>query len=192
MDDVFDMLEADHRRVEQMLEQLTDSEQGPERERLVEQLGSSLELHMRFEEDSLYPLLASVDGEMAQEADNEHRLAREGLSQMRELVSQPGFGAAVEMVTAGISHHVEEEEGDAFPKLRESTDDSKIGDLTTTLQQMKSAAGLADGEADEEADEDLEDATKEELLSRAQEAGIEGRSQMTKDELRDALGESSA
>jgi hemerythrin superfamily protein len=179
MSDVFTMLETDHRSVESLLDELAESEQGREREALVVVLTQALQLHMRFEEAEIYPLLGKVDGEMAEEAEIEHGLARDGLSKMTELVAAPGFGAAVEMVKAGISHHVEEEEHDAFPKLRESCDDATLQQLARTLVQRKAEAGTLG--------DDLAAASKETLLEMAGENGIEGRSSMTKAQLVDAL-----
>ena len=82
------------------------------------------------------------------------------------MIGQPGFGATVEMVKAGISHHVEEEENEAFPKLRE----------TLGLVGVELAGSV--------------EPTKEELYEKAQEAGVEGRSSMSKDELAEAVNES--
>jgi hemerythrin-like domain-containing protein len=179
--DVFSMLEKDHRRVERMLAQLSQSEEGPEREQTVQQLGEALELHMAFEESHVYPLVpASVDDETAEEAQVEHGLARDGLTKLREMTSAPGFGAVVDMVTAGIGHHVREEEGEVFPALRKELDDDRRQELAANLQQMREQAGM-------DSSSDLEDATKEELLEAAREAGIDGRSSMSKDQLRAAL-----
>jgi iron-sulfur cluster repair protein YtfE (RIC family) len=177
--DVFTMLETDHRNVESLLDELANSEAGPEREALVVKMTQALQLHMQFEEDEIYPLLQRVDGEMEEEAEVEHRLARDGLAKMTELVAAPGFGAAVEMVKAGIHHHVEEEEHEAFPALRTSCDDATVDRLGQALLQRKAAAGtLAD---------DLQAATKDVLVQMAEELGIDGRSSMTKAQLVDAL-----
>jgi len=88
------------------------------------------------------------------------------------LIGQPGFGAAVAMVQAGVEHHVEEEENEAFPKLRESFSGSSGG----------SAGGSSSGDSS-----GASGATKEELYEKAKEAGIEGRSSMSKDELEQAV-----
>jgi len=45
-----------------------------------------------------------LDHETAEEAEIEHGLAREGITKLNELVSAPGFGAAVEMLKGGIGH----------------------------------------------------------------------------------------
>jgi hemerythrin superfamily protein len=179
MPDVFTMLETDHRRVEALLAEIEETEEGPEREALVGTLTRALQLHMQFEESEVYPLLERLDEEMEEEAEVEHQLARDGLTKMTELVAAPGFGAAVDMVKAGISHHVEEEEQEAFPKLRSACDDATVEQLAQVLLQRKAEAGtLAD---------DLEAATKDVLSEIAGQFGVEGRSSMTKAQLIEAI-----
>src|SRR3954470_8075953 len=116
MADVFTILETDHRNVERTLELLAGSEPGPERDTAVAGLVACLTLHMQFEESKIYPLLQQVDAEMEQEAETEHDQARDALINVQQLVSEPGFRAAVETLKRGISHHVQEEETEAFPK----------------------------------------------------------------------------
>jgi hemerythrin superfamily protein len=176
MADPFSMLEADHRQVEDFLSALEDSEEGPEREQLVAQLTEALQLHMQFEESSIYPLVVELlDEESAEEAEIEHQLARDGVVKLSELVSAPGFGAAVAMVQAGIQHHVEEEEGDMFPDLRQQVDDARQSNLLRQLVAAKQQAGLLTTS--------LERASKDDLLALAEGLGLEVKSSMTKDEL---------
>lgn len=157
---VLDELESQHRAAEQLLKRLERAEEPDEQRPLVDELLAAMARHMEIEESEVYPELAKLDGEMAEEAEIEHSLARKGLQQLDEMVGKPGFGAAVAMVRAGIAHHVEEEEQEAFPKMR-----SELG-----------ATSGATG-----------DATRDELYEQAKEAGIEGRSHMTKDQLAAAL-----
>ena len=122
--DVLDHLTEEHRKVERLLDQLADSDEGAEREELISELESSLGTHMEVEERFVYPIVTDVLGaEDKHEGVNEHDLARDGLVKLRELQDEPGFGAAVDMLKAGIGHHVEEEERDMFPKLRQDATD---------------------------------------------------------------------
>src|SRR5688500_8297565 len=93
-------LESQHRDAEDLLAQLTNASESSEQQPLVDQLVSALEEHMAIEEGQVYPELERIDGELAEEANVEHGLAREGLSKLQSMVGQPGFGAAVEMVKA--------------------------------------------------------------------------------------------
>jgi len=177
--DVLEHLIEEHRKVEELLNTLANSEEGPERQQALGELESSLGTHMAVEERFVYPIVVDVVGEEDEQgAENEHGLAREGLKQMRQLVDQPGFGAAVEMVKAGIGHHVEEEEQEIFPKLRSEAADrvAALGEPDELETQVKSG-GSSDG-----------DPTKAELYDKAKGAGVEGRSTMSKDELADAVG----
>ena len=179
MGDVLSMLETDHRVVERLLEALSASEPGPEREQLVQQLDSSLQLHMQFEEAELYPLLSELDAEAEEEAENEHTLARDGLTKLRELVAEPGFAAVVDMLKGGISHHVADEEKEAFPTLRANVDGDQLEQLSTRLLAAKRDANVLEAE--------LGQLTKEQLLDAARQANVDGRSTMSADELRDAI-----
>jgi hemerythrin-like domain-containing protein len=128
------MLQADHRRVEALFARIgTTSEE--QRAALVRQLLAALRVHMELEETEIYPLLRNeVDADLAEEAEVEHQLARDGLAQLEELTpDEPGFDAALTMVMAGIEHHVVEEEGEAFPRLVAQLGVDRLADLATRL-----------------------------------------------------------
>ena len=119
MNDPASMLKADHRAAKKLLSSLADSEEGAEREEMANELNTALTLHMEIEERIVYPAVRRYVGEDdEEEAEIEHGLAREGLKKMMSMMAVPGFGAAVEMLKGGISHHVEEEETEIFPELK--------------------------------------------------------------------------
>ena len=141
MNDPFALLKADHREAAAMLKQLSESRPGATRDRTVAKLDAALRLHMRIEEKLLYPLVAADLGdEPAEEANNEHVLARAGLATLAKYEAEPGFGAAVAMLTAGIKHHVKEEETEMFPKMKRELDVTTIsglGDAIVAAKQTK-------------------------------------------------------
>jgi hemerythrin superfamily protein len=150
-------LEMQHRQVEELFEKLSSADDEKQQRTLVEQLVQMLDQHMQLEETEVYPEVSSVDQELEEEAEIEHDLGREGIAKLQAMIGMPGFGAAVAMLEAGIAHHVEEEEGEVFPKLRE-------------------ALGMP-----------AADVSKKDLYEQARAAGIEGRSSMSKEELAAAL-----
>src|SRR6478672_2414251 len=100
MPDPIAMLKEDHKEAKKLLKQLADSKPGPRRDGWVKKLDAELTLHMKIEETIIYPLVAECVGEEeAKEANVEHGLARDGLAKLRELDDEPGFGAAVAMLT---------------------------------------------------------------------------------------------
>jgi hemerythrin-like domain-containing protein len=132
VNDPIAMLKRDHREASAMLKELADSKPGAARRATTEKVSAALALHMQIEERLVYPFVAKrVGRDEEQEAETEHTLARDGLAKMNELVDEGGFGAAVAMVTAGIKHHVKEEETEVFPKLKaqlERDELAKLGD----------------------------------------------------------------
>jgi iron-sulfur cluster repair protein YtfE (RIC family) len=143
MPDPVVLLKQDHKEAKALLKQLESSKPGRRREATVAKLDEALRLHMQIEEDLVYPLVAEFVGrEDAEEANVEHSLAREGLQKLSELGNEPGFGAAVAMLTAGISHHVKEEEHEIFPELKRSLDHRQLlelGDAVTAAKHSKGA-----------------------------------------------------
>ena len=143
MNDPMRILKADHREVEQLLTKLAETDEGSERESMLAEVEMKLTAHMDMEESLVYPVLKDkVGSEDEEEAEVEHGLAREGLQKMRGMVEAPGFGAAVEMLKGGITHHVQEEEGELLPELKEASTRDEWLALGDALAQAKESAGL--------------------------------------------------
>lgn len=169
--DLLDHLMKEHREAEDLIAKLEESDPGQRRKELVDELAHALHVHMEVEEQFLYPIVVEVIGqEEADEGNNEHDLAREGVEKLYELIDEPGFAAALDMVKAGIDHHVEDEEDGMFPELRQKAADRLAGLEPEKLEEMI-------------------DLTKDQMYRQAKEAGIEGRSDMTRDELARAIAE---
>lgn len=139
MNDPVALLKKDHRDAEAILKMLADSKPGARRRAAVKKLDTALQLHMEIEEKFVYPVVERVIGdEEAEEANIEHGLARDGLAELTKLVDKPGFGAAVAMLTAGIKHHVKEEERELFPELKRKLDRASLAELGDEVKAAKS------------------------------------------------------
>ena len=142
MNDPMTILRADHREVKSMLKTLAESEQGTERDALCRKVTDALTLHMRIEEELVYPLILEHIGEEEdEEAVTEHGLAREALTKLNSMTAKPGFGAVVEMLAGGINHHVEEEEAELLPELKSELDRAEWLELGDKIAAAKDAAG---------------------------------------------------
>jgi iron-sulfur cluster repair protein YtfE (RIC family) len=118
--DVLDHLTEEHRKVEGMLAVLAESKPGDDREQTVTELEDALRTHMLVEERYVYPIVKQdVGTEEFVGAANEHELTRSGLAALRNLIDEPGFGGALEALAGGLHHHVDEEENQIFPALRQ-------------------------------------------------------------------------
>ena len=183
MPNVIDVLTQQHREAEQMLTQLKGT--GGENVTLLETAGQDLRIHMKLEEDLLYPFLRNNipnGNELMAEANKEHTEAREAIAKC-ESTSGAAFEQALQTLTEGVLHHVEEEEGEIFPKMRENVDQSKLEQFGQQVLEQYEAL-KAEGWTGKS-----EGKTRDELYAEAKEIGIEGRSQMKKDELAEAVEE---
>jgi len=144
---ILDRLEAQHREAEQILHRLSTAQTAPQQQPLVEKLRNTMTEHMRIEESDVYPELERFAIDLGVEAEIEHDLTRKGLQQLSDMVGRPGFGALVAMVHAGIGHHVEEEEKEIFPRLRDApaaAEDVRGGDLRNPMRKLRSAKSNAE------------------------------------------------
>ncbi len=174
MPDAVSLLEQDHRKVEKLF---AEFEQTGNRS-VAMQICQELEVHTTLEEEIVYPVLRDkVDRKMAEEAQREHDEADQLIRKIKD-----ASGAALQQLVGklkeAIEHHVDEEENEVFPKMKEVLG-GELNRMGEKIQQRKPA--LLGGVAE------LLDLTKEELYEKAQEADIPGRSSMTKEELAEAL-----
>ena len=180
--DVTKILEADHRSVEGLFSKI-EKAKGADRAPFIEELASSLKGHMQLEESVVYPAFESVVGmEPITEGETEHDLARKALADVERLgPDDPGFGAALDALKAGIEHHVKEEEDDLFPKVRQKGK-RVLEEIATPFMKKRLDLGLP-----REAPALAAASSKDELVSEAESAGVDGAKSMTKDELAKAL-----
>lgn len=142
MNDPMTILKRDHREARAMLVELKESKPGSQRQRQLGQLERALLLHMQIEEALLYPLLEQYRmSEQATEAETEHQLVRDGLNQARDFVGEPGFGAIVDMLLAGVMHHVREEESEILPRLKEAVPRDEWKQLGEQIVAVKLRGG---------------------------------------------------
>ena len=133
-------LTEDHARVRQMFEQydaLAESEADEsERQELASMICAELTAHATAEEEIFYPAAREVldEADLIDEAEVEHASAKDLIAQIQD--SSPAdelFDAKVKVLGEYINHHVEEEEGEIFPKVRKAKLDTEtLGEQIAT------------------------------------------------------------
>jgi hemerythrin superfamily protein len=126
--DAIDLLKADHEKVSSLLEEF-EKATAPRKESIAKQICDELSVHARIEEEIFYPAARAAlgdDEDLIDEADVEHATIK-GIVQRIETngSSDEHFEALVKVLGEYVKHHVKEEEGEIFPKVRRSEMDLK-------------------------------------------------------------------
>jgi len=75
---------------------------------------------------------------MVAEALEEHKKAKTLLSELEELgADNHDFGSKLQQLMEAVEHHVEEEEGEMFPKIQEVFDEDELEQLGQELEAAK-------------------------------------------------------
>ena len=138
---VITLLENDHQEVDELFRRVNLSEKAESIDELTKQIVHDLSVHAAVEEQFVYPLVrAKIDGgnAMADEAIEEHQQAKRLLADLEKLdAGSADHTKAMQDLIETIRHHVEEEEAEVFPKLRDEVDASTLDKLGTLVEQAK-------------------------------------------------------
>jgi hemerythrin superfamily protein len=120
-------LTADHARVKKLFKQydrLAKSEaDSSERQELAMTICAELTAHATAEEEIFYPAAREAldDADLIDEAEVEHASAKDLIAQIQSASPEDElFDAKVKVLGEYIDHHVQEEEGEIFPKVRKA------------------------------------------------------------------------
>jgi hemerythrin superfamily protein len=146
--DVIEVLEHDHREVEEMFAELeslrgASSDQDKSRRKdLADQVTIELVRHSVAEEVLVYPKVESqVSKEEAEHAREEHAEAEETLKRLEKLdADDPGFDDELGTLMKEIRHHIEEEEGEMFAHMRQVIDADELRKLGERVEAFKKVA----------------------------------------------------
>jgi hemerythrin superfamily protein len=149
--DAIAMLSADHKKVKAMFKEFKSlKEEGTAEEKaaLVKEICDALTVHATIEEEIFYPAVRAAieDGDLMDEALVEHAGAKEIIAQLRQMDPDDDlYDAKVTVLGEQINHHVEEEEGEMFPKAKKAKlDTEELGTELAARKQEKAAELGAD------------------------------------------------
>jgi iron-sulfur cluster repair protein YtfE (RIC family) len=146
--DVIEVLEHDHREVEQMFVELESlrgaatDEARSRRKSVTEKVTIELVRHSVAEEVLVYPQVEDkVSAEEAQHARKEHAEAEETLQRLEKLdADDPGFDDELATLMSEIRHHIADEEGQMFAHMRQVIDADELRKLGGRVEAFKKVA----------------------------------------------------
>jgi hemerythrin-like domain-containing protein len=119
----FDVLEQDHREVEEWFDEydeLSDDEEDRKAE-LSEKICLALKVHAQIEEEIFYPQArkATGDNDLIDEAVVEHATVKNLIGEIETMeVGEELYDAKIRVLGEMVKQHIKEEEGELFPELQ--------------------------------------------------------------------------
>jgi hemerythrin superfamily protein len=144
--DAIKLLKADHDKVKGLLNELeSTTERGVKtRAELFSTIKGELTLHEIVEEEIFYPELKAHPKaeDIVLEGYQEHHVVDLLMGELEALdVSDETWGPKAIVMKENIEHHIEEEEGEMFPKARQVFDPAELDDLGQRMEARKQSAG---------------------------------------------------
>ncbi|HOT79786.1 MAG TPA: hemerythrin domain-containing protein [Microthrixaceae bacterium] len=144
--DAITLLKDDHRSLERLFKRYEQAGDRAfvEKRALVDRIIEELSRHAAIEEQLFYPVArATVPGtdDIALESLEEHHIVKWVLSELERMdPTDERFDAKVTVLIENVRHHVEEEESEFFPKVRDELGRNALGDLGDTMAKFKEVA----------------------------------------------------
>ncbi len=146
--DVIEVLEHDHREVEQMFAELeslrgaSTEEAKSRRKEVADQVTMELVRHSVAEEVLVYPQVEKkVSAQEVEHARKEHAEAEETLHRLEKLdADDPAFDDEIATLIDEIRHHIEDEEGQMFAHMRQVIDEDELRKLGGRVEAFKKVA----------------------------------------------------
>jgi hemerythrin superfamily protein len=144
--DAITFLKDDHQTVEQLFKRFEKAGDNAhvQKRQIVDRIIEELSVHAAIEEQVFYPVArASVPDteDIALESLEEHHVVKWVLDELVDMdPAHERFDAKVTVLIENVRHHVEEEEGEFFPKVREHLGRNELAEIGETLAEAKKTA----------------------------------------------------
>lgn len=141
------LLKQDHGNVEELFHRFETAEpdDAAELAHIRDLIVEHLAIHSSIEEEGFYPALRTrLDSELEAnvlEGLEEHHIVKWTLSELEKMPpTHERFTAKMTVLIESVRHHVEEEENELFPRVREVFSVQELDDLGDTLELLKQTA----------------------------------------------------
>ena len=134
-----ELLKADHDKVDRLFQKVKATEES-EHKALFEKIREELEIHTHIEETIFYPKMKEEQEleDIVLEGIEEHHQAKIFLRELSSLTEDSEkFEPKLKVLMEDITHHVQEEEGEMFPKVEEIFDEATLRELGAQMEEEK-------------------------------------------------------
>lgn len=150
--DAIALLIADHRQVDELFQRFESEEDSRAKVQLAEEICNQLTIHATAEEELFYPQTVAAfeaagieETDLVWEATVEHGTLEGLIDALRGTsAGDEMFEAHMKVLKEYVKHHVKEEEGEMFPRVRESgLDLQQLGEaIAMRKEALKEELGL--------------------------------------------------
>lgn len=139
---LYEMLHQDHEKVRGLFAQLEaiGEEDDVRREQIFLALYRELDLHSQAEEKFFYRALRDEDEtrELILESLDEHKGVKKILDELEAMdKASPEWSSKLATLQEHVEHHVQEEEGDLFPRARKVLQDEEAAGIADDIESFK-------------------------------------------------------
>jgi hemerythrin superfamily protein len=144
--DALVLLKEDHKEMRRLFKAFQDAEEGPasQRQKLVGQILEALTVHTYLENEVMYPevrkLLPDLEDDIL-ESYEEHHVADLLCAELVTMdASDERFTAKTTVLIQNVQHHLEEEEQEWFPKVREALGRNQLQEIGERMIELRKDA----------------------------------------------------
>lgn len=144
--DAITLLKADHKELRRLFREFRRSSDSAvkTKAKLVQQIIELLTVHTYVENEVMYPQVRELLPELNEdvlESYEEHHVADVLCVELATMTpDDERFEAKTIVLINNVTHHIEEEEGDRFPKVRAGLSRTKLRDIGVIVEQARQRA----------------------------------------------------
>ena len=144
--DAITLLKSDHKTVAKLFREYKAARKAgrANRTKIIAQVIEELSVHAAIEESIFYPAVRAEVPDLEDdvlESLEEHHVLKWTLAELAAIdLDDERYEAKVTVLMEEVRHHVEEEEHDWFPKVREALGRNRLAELGERLEAAKSRA----------------------------------------------------
>jgi hemerythrin superfamily protein len=144
--DAIVLLKDDHKEIRKLFRDFQNA--GPdahaEKQRIVDSIVEALTVHTYLENECMYPavrkLIPEIDSDIL-ESYEEHHVADVLVMELATMKPEDErFDAKTTVLIESVSHHIQEEEENWFPNVRESLGRKKLQDIGAQMVELREKA----------------------------------------------------
>ena len=141
--DAIALLKADHREVEQLFAQFEKARDDERKLDLATRVCNALKMHTVIEEEIFYPAFIDATGE--EDTHHEAIVEHDGAKKLIAEIEASGpdddyYDAKVTVLIENVRHHVEEEEDEWFPRVREALGRKQLQEIGAEMEEARKKA----------------------------------------------------